>query len=1145
MKTKSLAIIATACLFASFERATAGAILRLYYDGGPGSSVAELRSSPIFPDSPTFYEVLTESFEGVENEPDNYGSWIRGYLEAPQTGDYVFWIASDDDSELWLSTDHTVGNLRKIAENIGAVGNRAFDVKPMQRSATITLERGKKYYVEVLHKEASGSAHVAVGWQLPDGTIERPLPGEHLLIFPVNESWRPRQTAPVILTDYLGLPVPFLGDTFAEEGETVVFQVTVEATQPATFQWLRNGVAIPDAILSFLRLEGVSQADNGARFSVRISNAQGTVTSDSAVLTVQPDLDAPTLVSAITRGNPNGLDVRFSEPVSEATAGNTANYQIAPGVTVTGATLIDRQTVRLATTTIAEGSAYTLTVNNVKDRAAAGNTITPGSRLTFLQVQGVITAREFLDIPGPLLTDLTGHARFPNNPNAVIFPAQLATIPLRRDNYGLQFQGFLIPPVSGDYIFYVSSRNQSALFLSPDASPANMVEIARESTFSAPRDWETFRDDGAHVSAPQRLEAGKKYYLEARFKAAARTGANFLDHFAVTWQMPDAPPPANGDPPIPGEYLSSLAALGPVTITTAPANRTVTELDTVAFTVAVDGTPPYAYEWLQNGEQVPGGTGPTLTLPSASLAANGASFTVRVSNAFSETVSAPAVLTVNQDTAPPVIEQVVARNIPTLVNVVFSERIDQAGAEATSNYAIAPGITISRAELLDDGRTVSLTTSPLSGGVQYTLTVNNLKDRAAQPNIIAANTSATFSFFGTARATRGLQALYNFREGIGTTIHDVSGAGAPLDLIIEEPGKVSWLPGGGLSVDQETRIISTGPATKINEAAKAANQLTVEVWVKPKNVEQQGPSRIVTISSGPLGGDRNFSLNMGQAGQPADQRARWTARGSSGTGMPDYFSTPVGSATTELHHVVFTHDANTGQAFIYVDGVETASGQFTGNFNQWGVNRVLALANEAGLVGSGRSWLGELHLIAIYSAALAPAEVEQNFRQGTRPARVIDGLQALYTFQEKSGTVINDVSGVGLPLNLNISEPDKVTWLPGGGLAVNSETRILSTGSATKVNEAARAADELTVEVWVKPDNIDQQGPARIVTISQGPNNPDRNFSLNQGRFGEAEGQRAKWSGRLSAGSNLSPGAGTLSSPNGTATTELQHVVFT
>ncbi len=42
--------------------------------------------------------------------------------------------------------------------------------------------------------------------------------------------------------------------------------------------------------------------------------------------------------------------------------------------------------------------------------------------------------------------------------------------------------------------------------------------------------------------------------------------------------------------------------------------------------------------------------------------------------------------------------------------------------------------------------------------------------------------------------------------------------------------------------------------------------------------------------------------------------------------------------------------------------------------------------------------------------------------------RITDSLLALYTFDEGSGSTVQDTSGVGAPLNLNIPDPSRVTW---------------------------------------------------------------------------------------------------------------------
>lgn len=46
--------------------------------------------------------------------------------------------------------------------------------------------------------------------------------------------------------------------------------------------------------------------------------------------------------------------------------------------------------------------------------------------------------------------------------------------------------------------------------------------------------------------------------------------------------------------------------------------------------------------------------------------------------------------------------------------------------------------------------------------------------------------------------------------------------------------------------------------------------------------------------------------------------------------------------------------------------------------------------------------------------------------------RATANLVALYTFQEGSGNIVQDVSGVGTPLNLTIGTPNNTTWLAGG-----------------------------------------------------------------------------------------------------------------
>ena len=228
----------------------------------------------------------------------------------------------------------------------------------------------------------------------------------------------------------------------------------------------------------------------------------------------------------------------------------------------------------------------------------------------------------------------------------------------------------------------------------------------------------------------------------------------------------------------------------------------------------------------------------------------------------------------------------------------------------------------------------------------------------------------------TRRVSGGLVALYDFREGAGATVHDVSGFGSPLDLSISKTSAVAWKAGGGLAINAPVTIASAGAATKIISALQATNALTVEAWVKPANTTQNGPARIVTCSANPFV-VQNFMLGTGH----------W---GSSPTSVVDArlfnntLTTPAGSLNTGLTHLVFTRESN-GTVKVYIDGVLRRSSVVSGNLSTWNKSFPLALGNEP---TGDRPWLGEFHLVAIYDRSLPVNDIVLNYNSG--PAAVSD-----------------------------------------------------------------------------------------------------------------------------------------------------------
>ncbi len=121
---------------------------------------------------------LDELLEFRSALTDNYGARIRGWIVAPVTGNYVFWVIGDDAAELWLSTNSSTTSKQKIAWTTSATGWTQWNKSDTQKSSnngfTLALTAGNKYFIEVLHKDATGGDHLRVGWSPPGTSTTEP-----------------------------------------------------------------------------------------------------------------------------------------------------------------------------------------------------------------------------------------------------------------------------------------------------------------------------------------------------------------------------------------------------------------------------------------------------------------------------------------------------------------------------------------------------------------------------------------------------------------------------------------------------------------------------------------------------------------------------------------------------------------------------------------------------------------------------------------------------------------------------------------------------------------------------------------------------------------------------------------------------------
>jgi len=226
---------------------------------------------------------------------------------------------------------------------------------------------------------------------------------------------------------------------------------------------------------------------------------------------------------------------------------------------------------------------------------------------------------------------------------------------------------------------------------------------------------------------------------------------------------------------------------------------------------------------------------------------------------------------------------------------------------------------------------------------------------------------------GGSRYENDVIALYEFKTGSGSTTFDTSGVDPALDLNLI--GDVNWVGGWGIEFISGKAQGSTTASRKLHDLITATGEYSIEAWVVPANVTQEGPARIISYSAGTSA--RNFTLGQTRYNYNFLHRSSST----DANGEPDLSTADADEdLQATQQHVVITYDPVNGRR-IYVNGVftddlDTAPG---GNLIDWDDSFALVLGNE---VSGDRQWQGKLRLVAIHNRALTPEQVAQNFAAG-------------------------------------------------------------------------------------------------------------------------------------------------------------------
>jgi len=855
---------------------------------GSGTAIADLTSNAKFPDNPDvkyyypYFEWNADASGDISTLAnnaygENYGVQMEGWFYPPSTGDYIFWVCSDDNSQLFLSTDEDPANKKLIAQEGGWSNPRIWDSvgsgdattknsstftttkwdtkDPVNGGAKITLTKGKAYYIEALMKEGGGGDNLAVAVQDPGGLIDQtmPIPGAYLSPYSASAG-----------AQILSQPT----DRFVMVGGVALFSIGLDVPPSVTItstKWTKNGVDIPDSNASSISIKAVA-ADDGSKIKAIVTTSAGTLTSDEVTLNVSPF---------------------------------TSDY-------------------------------------------------TPG----------IAKAEFYTDVTGTTVETLTSNDKFlANTPDDVRILGTLSTPNAYGENYGAKVSGFLIPPTSGQFRFFLYSDDASELWLSPDDKEANAVKICEETdccdAFAEPG---TLNDDGvtSTTSEPQTLVAGKKYAFYAYLKEG--TGGDYLQ---IAVRKEGDTTAAASLTPVSSAWLGAniRPTLGEPQITVQPTAPAQIEVGR-DLTLSVDGVInpagfnfPVIVKWQKDGQDIAGALGKTFTIPDTKTTDAGTYRAVVSAPNGNATNSTEVTIAVVQDITPPTILSAEGNPKHDQVTIHFSEAVDSATATALANYSVDGGLTLST-PVLQKEKDVVFTTPKQTAGTKYTITVSNVKDLFG--TLIAANTKVSFL---PATVASGLAAYWNFEGNLRDSAHDFHGTARgsdPLTYVDSKPGL-----GKALKLNGADQCVEVTGGDSANNLAFPGGSVSIAGWFK---VETFDTSWQCLIARG-----------EGNAWRVARNSANDTM--SYAGGLTDVLGAKSVTDGNWHHFVAITDQtaANGWGTALYIDGSidSTIEGTPALTLNANTHNVKIGENPDSG----GREWNGELDEFAMWGRVLTEEEI--------------------------------------------------------------------------------------------------------------------------------------------------------------------------
>ncbi len=228
---------------------------------------------------------------------------------------------------------------------------------------------------------------------------------------------------------------------------------------------------------------------------------------------------------------------------------------------------------------------------------------------------------------------------------------------------------------------------------------------------------------------------------------------------------------------------------------------------------------------------------------------------------------------------------------------------------------------------------------------------------------------------GGDRYENNIVALYEFKRGTGLTAYDTSGVEPAMNLSLSGTnGDFGWVRGYGIDLKNGAKAqASVNDSKKLYNSIKDIGEYSLEAWVVPANVTQEGPAHIISYMGG-SGSDRNFTLGQSLYEYDFLNRTNVTL----GDGSPATMTQDETLQAT-LQHVVITVDPVEGKK-LYVNGeLKETDASSIGTLVNWDSNYAFVLGADQ---GRNNEWAGKLRLVAIHNRVLDQTQISQNFDVG-------------------------------------------------------------------------------------------------------------------------------------------------------------------